>query len=507
MKIKLLLLAFLFLPSLASATFVTCPSNVFWVFFYKEGPYDNSSGDYNAWYVRPAPTSTDWCEPYDSHPYIHKFATTGTPYLNTTYFSSSSCPSGTSPNSLNVCAPSCSAGSVFNPVTYSCVVSPLSAYNNNPDGCKTAGGVYFSDKVCRSTADAFAKIASSPQFVAGGFLALNGFLWTSAGLLSGNPLAIAYGGHAFAIGVGNMTYSALGQLISSSDTASAPSSDSTTADGRLKVILLPDSQALTKSDPSTGKVNQVTIIPNAVIDDIIQKQRYLMGGDLYQPNVTAPSPSLKDVKETSYDYPNNTATTLTHASTSTPENPVTTSQTTPISVIQNPDGTVTTLPTNTTVAPTVSGSGGGSLVLTSTSGTGGTGSGTGTTSGTGLDYSGVLNDIRTNTSKSSSTLDNIKSLLSPSQYLGADQEVSSSSFGGYDNIIRGSFQGLVFTDPLGLKNLGTSGGIQSYGFDLYGRHFVILDQSMIDQLPLDMMRNLFLFIAAILGLITVVSGV
>lgn len=498
MKTKLSLLVFLFLPSLVSATFVTCPTNVKWVLAWSQGPYDNSGHYYDTIYSRPTPSTTDWCTIYDAYPYVRHEYTAGTTFNGSTYGSVSSCPVGTSPDSNNFCVPPCSGGGSFNPITNSCQIAPLSAYNNNPDGCKTAGGVYFADKVCRSTADAFAKIASSPQFVAGGFLALNGFVWGSAGLLTGNPLAIAYGGHALAIGVGNMTYSALGQLISSSDTASAPSSDISTADGRLKVTLLPDSQALTKSDPSTGKVDRVVIIPNSVVDDIIQKQRYLMGGDLYQPNVTAPSPSLKDVKETSYDYVNNTATTFTHSPTSTPENPVTTSQTTPISVIQNPDGTVTTLPTNTTIAPTVSGSGGGTIVSPSTSGTGGTGSGTGTTSGTGLDYSGVLNDIRTNTSF-------MRDSLNPTlnQNHGPAAEIK---FDSYSDIVKGSFNGFLFTDPLGLNALG-GGGIQSYGFDLYGRHFVILDQSMIDQLPLEMMRNLFLFIAALLGLITVVSGV
>lgn len=399
-------------------------------------------------------------------------------------------------------------GNCVAPLSEAIASTGLHAYDGDPVGCGSAGGYYMTSAKCNTLGEAVADVFRDPQAIVGAMLTVGGVTFAGTGLVAALALgatpvgAVTFGAYAAGTGL-VMGLMALGDALASSSPIT--STDITTGETRMKVNLTSSGGAssstsgsdVTSANITTGKVEQSVFVPttvqSAMADPVnIDKDT----GTIINPISTA------GIQTTTYDYSTNVATTVTHSSSSTSAVPVTTSASTSFTVVQNVDGTVTTTPTDTTVAPTVSGSGGGFVVSSPT----GTGTTTGTTTGTG-EYAQVLNDIKNNTSSTNSILDNISSFLSAGTNSNSALTDGSDTFSSLDGNLKGSYSGFVYSDPLGLNALGGTGGIQSYGFTLYGRHFVVLDQSMIDQLPIEMIRGLFLFIAAVLGLMTVLSGV
>jgi hypothetical protein len=108
---------------------------------------------------------------------------------------------------------------------------------------------------------------------------------------------------------------------------------------------------------------------------------------------------MDGVQTTTYNYTTNKATTTTHEAGSTSKTPITSTRITNITTTSNSDGSFTTVPSDSTIAPIVSGSSGGSVSSFSTTwgtGTGTTsGTGTGTTSGNGLTKAELIDVLNT----------------------------------------------------------------------------------------------------------------
>lgn len=431
-----------------------------------------------------------------------------------------------------------------------CYSSDLSDFSGNRAGCESHGGYYLKDKSCNKGSAAIKKVLSDPNVVVGAGLMFNGLLWTSAGMallpetVGGSSAGVSYGLHAMALGLGSIMLGIDGQIDFSSSDDAPLSATATTPEGmKVKLIDNPNgSSSIVKSNPTTGKVTDISQISQATKDAFNQAQIALLSseGSGYIEQLKAnttdapiamPSPppvTLAGTESTSIDYATNTATTVTNTPSSTVANPSTTTSRAPVTVSQNSDGTVTTTkmdPTGQFVDSwTVTGFDGGYIKYTNntpaeTSSTGTTGT------GDGKDYTGVLNSINSNTGSTNAKLSTTNSILDTlSSKLQSIKDfftgmftnsvkVDSSSlkdgsdgFDGLGDQAKNSFSGFVYTDPLGLNSIQSS-GIGTYGFTLWGHSYVILDQSMIDKLPLSLIRNLLLFIAALLGLITVVSGV
>lgn len=417
-----------------------------------------------------------------------------------------SCPSGMASDSYGMCAPSADDPA-----------RGLDQHDGDQDGCNNAGGYYFADGSCNTGGEALAKVMNDPTAVIGALLTVGGVALTSAGALAvpftagASSGAMAIGGYATVAGLGMMGVTAGGLMASTS----SPSTDSITAENRIKVSLTSSGgqggstagSNVTKTNTTTQKVEQSTFIPDSV------KASMANASNVDKTTGTLKTPiSTAGVQNTTYDYSTMTATTTTHEATSTSSNPVTTTKTSSFTISQNPDGSVTTTPSDTSSAPTVSGSGGGTVVSSPTA-TGGTGTGTGTGSGSGdKDYTAVLNDIKKNTGDTASFLDDILSMFDSTEEVDTSSVTGSNAdghegFGGYDNDLKGTFDDFIFTDPLGLNNISAGSSIPTYGFTILGHYFVIMDQALLDQLPLDLIRSLFLFMSALAGFITVFSGV
>ena len=436
------------------------------------------------------------------------------------------CPAGTT-HSGNLCIPddpTCPSGQSFSPSLGGCTttpppplgapIDPMHSHDNDPAGCDAAGGYYFADGSCNGGSQALAKMFQDPLATVGAMLTIGGVTFSGAGILASAAMgatpvgAVTVGVLATLAGVGSLV-KAGGSLL---DWTTAPSNDVTSGTTRIKVNLTTSGGStgtiagsnITQTDTVAGKVTSNTFVPSTV------QSAMQTPANVNKTTATLVSPiSLSGVRVTTYDYLAKKATTVTHSPTSTSEIPVVTQVTSVFAVSQNYDGTTTATATTQTNAPTVSGSGGG-FVVSSGGGTAGTvpdaGTGTGDSTGTGPDYTGVLNDIKSNTGASSGYLSDLKNLFDAGGNANNVLTDGSADFGTLDGNVKGSYSGFIYTDPLGLNTLAGS-AIPSYGFTLYGRHFVLMDQSMINQLPLDLMRNLFLFLAALAGLISVLSGV
>ncbi len=437
------------------------------------------------------------------------------------------CPSGTTTVG-DECKPNtCASGEVKDSNGY-CKPSdeppppsdPMNDYNNDPAGCDAAGGYYFADGSCNGGAEALAKIMSEPTAVIGALLTVGGMAFSGAGVAAlpltagGSTLAVVAGGYATAAGLGMMGFTANGLMASTS----VPASDVTSGENRIKISLTTSGGVggassgtnVTKTNTTTGKVEQTLHVPEAT------KTAMSNSSNVNKTDATLLNPiGLEGTVSTSYDYDKNIATTITHEAGSTSATPITSTKSTTITVSQNPDGTVTTTPTDTTVAPTVSGSDGGSITSPSTpttSSTGDTGTGTGASTGNGPDYTGVLNDIKKNTGDTAGFLGSLLGMfdntdsVDTSRATGSDAD-GHSTFDALGNDAKNSLDGFVFTDPLGLNNLGSASSLPTYGFTILGHYFVIMDQELLNKLPLDLIRGLFLLMSAIAGFIVVFSGV
>lgn len=426
----------------------------------------------------------------------------------------------------------------------------LSQYNDNRTGCSSHGGKSYpvqhpvtltSATDCVTEEEFISRIKSEKVgLIVGRVLNIGGILLTATGIvgmvrygaasiLSRGTSAklISSGIHASVAGAFFGKYDnvrtsndmSLSNYLSESNArinalkldphSGLQSSDPVSAGGkRIEINLAnfnlespdtPTGKVATVTDEATGRVEKTVYIPNHVLDQMSNPDSVDLPNEVVKDPLNAAGVSVSN-----YDYENNTVTTDTidmhgkgwqntdnmvwrkasNGSTfATPEK----GSTAP-SVSSDADGAVVGAPTSDYVDP-----------LEST--------GTAPAGPNPLGDSGLLEQIKNNTGKSAEHLEGVKDSLSNTVENDNDAlNDGSNLFDGFSNDLKDSLNDFVFVDPLGL-NGASSGNIPSYGFDILGKHFVILDQSMIDKLPLDLMRSLFLFIAALLALLITFSGV
>jgi hypothetical protein len=426
----------------------------------------------------------------------------------------STCPEGSTLNSKNVCIPNncykCNDLG-FVPPFVDDPSRDLDQYDGDQDGCNNAGGYYFTDHSCNTAGEAIPKVFNNPLATVGAMLTVGGVTFGAGGIVA----AAVFG----ATPVGAVTFGALAigggltsMAVAFGSALAAPSSSSEIVSGekRMKVSLTTSGGSggktpgtnLTQTNTTTNKVEQAVFIPDSVKTAMADSTNVNRDtGELINPISTA------GMTVTSYDYETNTATTEYHLPDSTSSTPKTASTTSSFTVSQNIDGTVKTTPTNTAVAPTVSGSTGGVVVAAPSPSIGSSGATSGTSEGdTSGDYMGVLTDIKNNTGESKSFLDELLSMFTPDESFDPEIDNGIDSFGDLKNEATGSFSGFVYDDPLGLNN-SSSGTIPTYSFTLMGQTFVLFDQSLFNKLPIDLIKSILLMVAAIAGFITVIVGV
>ncbi len=418
----------------------------------------------------------------------------------------------------NYSASSCSAGYVSIAPYNVCALPPLSNYDGDRVACMEHGGWTLEGK-CITEAEFKTGIKQNKVgFVVGTGLKIGGFLMTAAGVI-GLPFTfgasaglIAAGVHSYGAGA---LYFALNSTPNFSDNAGNMGSAVTAGGKTIKVSLANytpsdgstpiSGQSVTLNDDTKKRVTEAVFVPQSVVDQMADPSKV----DFVNDTRSTPLDLTGTVKST-YDYSDNTVKTETQVSPTQIK-----TQVSPFSVIQNPDGSITAKPVSGSSAPTVSGS----------------------SSGVFDAQDKWMADIQANYNETQKYWDDIVAGVTPTNDINATKPIDPSlktntdilskldeiknaitagdaptlsdgteGFGNLDAQVKGSYSGFIYTDPLGLNALG-GGSIPSYGFTLYGRHFVVFDQSMLDNLPLDAIRNLFLFVAAIAAFITVISGV
>lgn len=374
--------------------------------------------------------------------------------------------------STKIPAPCPTCNGTWSNTSQTCITPPLSAFNNDPSGCESAGGYYFNDGFCLDGTDAISKVFTDPEAVIGGIIFINGAAWSIMGAYAlpvtagTSAAAISYGAHAMLAGTGLMAHSALGQLFLQPDVI--PQSDSTTGDNRIKVSLTDKQETvMTEANTATGKVEKVSYIPpevrQRIIDGVVNPTTGL-------PNDSSPS-KLSGTKATTYDYSTNTATTQTVQPDGT-----TTSQTTSFTTATNPNGSVTTTPTNTAVAPVVTGTKGTTsqdpgwssytTINNYTSGSTGGGSATGdTTADSLLNASMPGYDFGTNTGLNDLESHNIDNMVSNTDSLRTNISNQISASTTLLNNTKALFDGSWQTPQFGSGQCGT--GMQ---LDIWGKH-------------------------------------
>jgi len=242
---------------------------------------------------------------------------------------------------------------------------------------------------------------------------------------------------------------------------------------------------------SSGRPTAVVTVPDKVVSDL-QNTPIDYTSDV--PPVPSPSTPLDGLQQTTYNYDDMTATTTTHTSGSTVGNPMTSTVTAPITTVQNADGTTTTQSISKDV-PNASGSGGGSITKPSVGSLAPAGGGSPAPAG---DYSGQLGQIISNTNN----LNNINGDKNP--------DFDAMSKAGLDSSLQdtltNSIERFQSVSDLGLGD--SCGQISDITFDYKGEHFVLFGQQNLSSLPLDFIRGLLWFFAALFGLFSVfISGV
>lgn len=424
------------------------------------------------------------------------------------YINVPSCPPNLVPDDEHVC----------NPI-------PLEDYDGDPDACHEHGGwVYGVEKECVTEEDFKDRIKNKELgFAAGTGLKIAGALMTAAGLIG---LPFSMGASAGLIAAGIHAYGGGAAMVWDNNTdrytdSAGSVGQSLTSGGKtLKINIAdytPSNPALTKgqtitvNDDVNKRVTEGYYVPQTVIDQMANSDSV----DLHN-NIRTPPIDLTGVQKNTYDYTNNIVTTQTQVSPTHIR-----TETAPFTVTQNPDQTITATPSHTSPAPTVSGSNSGSFTNESqwmqdiTAGynewqeewdriaAGGT-------PNPNINTSPVpppVNSIDKGNADIISKLDEIKTVLNSSEGGNHEFDDGTDGFGDLDAEIKGSYEGFIYTDPLGLNAIGGAGGVPTFGFTLYGRHYIVFDQAMLDNLPLELIRNLFLFIAAISAFLTVISGV
>jgi hypothetical protein len=533
MKTKLSLLAFLSLFSVDS--FANCTS---WGAMardtsYNPNPFNSCNAEEYQFYT-PYPSQspiTSWfCQSPANNKHVKRVqtTTTGGPFVgslgnyytrqvcssDTHYINVPYCPEGSFTNLDNVCQYPivCPAGQ-YATAQNTCADISYPYYTGNKDGCNNFGGLYYDeDGTCMDPDDWSQRLFKDTDSyltaglvlggvallggaaIAGGVTLVSAASTSVVGALSA-PLAasILINGSA----AGGVAYS----LYDPVNPQKTISNDSGTATKGIRVDLKdykvsdkPESggYAVTQTNTQTGKVEKVSIVP----DNVIQQMQNPANINPDTRSIITPIDTT-GMQEIEYNYEDNIATVTTHTSPST----VVTKKTS-FTTSQNTDGTVSTIPA-TNIAPSVSGENGGTVVnynYTPATPSGGTSS----NPTSDKDYTGVLNDIKTADQKSESHLKNIADGFEDGEFDGSLSD-GSDQFGNFDGQIKGSFSGFVYTDPLGISNMGSGQNVPTYSFTLLGQTFVIFDQNLFNKLPLDLIKNILLFVAAVGGFITVVS--
>lgn len=415
--------------------------------------------------------------------------------------------------SADQACPSCFGGATYNGDTQGCVAPDLSAYNNNVTACHDHGGLLLQEGTssnCYPYSVFASKILASPSSIVGGGFFVNGLLFTSAGLvgagLGGGLAASAFatvGAYAMLIGAGTAIFGNADAITS--NLTPTPSNDvMATPTDRIKVSLdaYQNTQVAT-ADTATGKVKEISTIPPEVKQRIIDG---VVNPTTGQSNLTPAS--LAGVKSTSFDYVANVATTKTVQ----PSGAITTT-TTPIVTQTNPTtGAVTTYAFDPTVAPTVTGTkatpqgnpnwSNYTTIAQWTETTGdapvGTGAGTIPSTQTGGGTGGTSAD-----GTSAGTGTNSATGASEETFGALTADDGSGGFGSLTDSLTDKYGAFQQTNPLGLTCSNT---IQTYSFILMGRTFILFDKALVDKLPVDLIKNIFLFVAAVGGLIFTFAG-
>lgn len=453
----------------------------------------------------------------DGYFYYHIFQQEGSQCLRYTWATIpvSSCPVGQTPNSVGLC-------SVPPPPS-------LSDYNGNRQGCHDNGGWYI-DSTCGTKDQFYTKIKTlTASHIAGVGLTFGGAVLTAGGLIAGAALAPAVGAAVLTTGLYSMIGGAVWTTLTTpdaiSDNGGSATTNSISKDGKTIKISLANytpstsspttatsenatGKIITQVDETTNKVTSALYVPNSVIDQLDDPSRI----DIPSQTITNPV-DLTGVQKyefspdgivwkTSYDAPN-TPPTVTQ-STYTP--------------IQNPNGSVTNDPLPSSGVPKLSSDNGGSIVSPPNTINNYNGASSDTIAS---DQAALLSGIKANTAstaastsqtaqntaQTNSLLDDIKGMFTNDTAVDTTLSDGSDTFGSLGDTAKGSFSGFVYTDPLGINALGGSYTVPTYSFNLLGHNFVLFNEAMLNNLPLSLIQNLFMFIAAILAFVTVISGV
>ncbi|MFA5215072.1 hypothetical protein [Sulfuricurvum sp.] len=386
--------------------------------------------------------------------------------------------------------PTCSTGQIYN-TSGTCttcsspnVVDPVQNLCTTPDAlCTASGGVMQSDGTCLNKVQAANSTLNSVTARIGAGIFLSGVMITAAGLVPTpfSPALLATGLTAMIPGTLSSFFWYSNNTNLDVGSSTSPSNTVTVDLSTFKESTNPstgDTQ-VTKTDNSSGKVTEATIVPEKVVQNLENGQPQMVNNaGAGQP---LPPVDLTGTTHTTYDYPNNTATTQTV----NPDQTITTT-TTPIVVTNNPDGSTTAAPSTPNSSVPVVNSGGGGQVVNKTPGTAQLGGGV----------------------QGGASLDDIYNQL----HMGGDPAgtLQGTPDNGLDKAnslmgdVQNSFTSFQMVDPLGLSAVAPP--IDTISLDLYGHHFVVFDQNTLNQLPLAMIRSLLLFIAALIGLQNVLTG-
>lgn len=469
---------------------------LFFLFFFISLSFsDCNTGPYTVYqkYGRSSPDGSQyepalgqcWCGTYRSC--LENGPYDGYPYVLVNYSLPSSCPDGQVPN----------------PTTKICAVPSLADYNGDADACHSHGGYTITNLECVSGSEFAVHLLGSTASIFGAGLFFKGLMWMGAGWGLGEVGAIGAGATLTTVGsmvslagIGTALFgqdsNVYSNILPSNGAPSSSSKDfSPTSDSRIKVSTDQfNNTQLVSTNTATGKVDQITSVPSSVTSALTNATVSKTTGS----NNLTPS-SLTGLKSTTYDYVAKTATTSTVGSTG-----AVSSVTVPIQTILNSDGSTTATSRDPSIAPTVTGSKHISTspnpdwspyttiatwTETSAEPTDLTGSSSGGSSG------GTVSGTTPTDSTQESTFD------------GLSLDDGAGSFASKTDTLTNSFQEFVNPNVL---NITCSDNINPLYFDLLGRRFTLFDKPMLDNLPIDMIRNILLFVSAISAIIFTFAG-
>jgi len=423
-----------------------------------------------------------------------------------TYTYVSACSFGYAPNpTTQICTliPTCTSTQYLD-VNNTCRDITYAYYTGNPDGCRAFGGKYYTDGSCISPNDFITRLYKDPNSKVYGGIAIAGLIMSSIGWYAGITGLVSSSVAATVVTTGVLTTGTGAALLAASlapndptkkasnDSGSAPANSVRVSLKDYKITPTPDTKGSTATvtDSTTGKVLKAVTIPDNVSNQLTNSANIDKDTQQFINPI-----DTTGMQEIDYDYEKNVASVTTHDTPTT-----TTTKQTSFTVSQNSDGSVLTVPSSP-IAPTVSGSSGGTVVPSDYKAPSDLNS---SLPPDPKDYTAVLNDIKTNTDKSAFSLQSLSDSFKTGSFNSSLSD-GSSQFGNFDTQIKNSFSGFVYNDPLGLSTIGAGQSVPTYSFSLLGQTFVLFDQNLLNSLPLDVIKSILLFVAAISALIVVIS--